>query len=161
MATLDAVRHGNAVDELLAASRALVAVAARSLADAEEVTLPQWRALVVLSTRPGTTVSDLANALGVHSTTATRLCDRLVRKGLVRRTPGVEDRRSIEVHLAPAGTRLVEGVTERRRADLEAIVERMTDAEAAAVAAALATFAEAARERPDAVDLFGWATPPA
>src|SRR3954469_25046498 len=36
-------------DALVDASRALVAVAARSLADVEEVTLPQWRALVVLT----------------------------------------------------------------------------------------------------------------
>jgi hypothetical protein len=40
------------VDTVLAASRALVAVAARSLAAAgDEVTLPQYRALVVLSAR--------------------------------------------------------------------------------------------------------------
>jgi len=40
------------VDTVLAASRALVAVAARSLAAAgDEVTLPQYRALVVLAAR--------------------------------------------------------------------------------------------------------------
>ena len=40
------------VDTVLAASRALVAVAARSLAAAgDDVTLPQYRALVVLAAR--------------------------------------------------------------------------------------------------------------
>ena len=40
------------VDAFVAASRALVAVAARSLADlSDDITLPQYRALVVLRTR--------------------------------------------------------------------------------------------------------------
>ena len=59
-------------DTLGPTSRALVGVAARSVADLGEVTLPQFRALVVISSRPVTHVSHLASALDVHSTTATR-----------------------------------------------------------------------------------------
>src|SRR4051812_17152378 len=95
------------VRRFLVVSRALVGVAARSLADVD-VTLPQFRALVVLSTRRSTTVSDLAAALDIHTTTATRLTDRLDRKGLVYRVGRPEDRRVTELHLTVAGLRLVQ-----------------------------------------------------
>src|SRR3954452_25407029 len=72
-------------DAFLNASRALVAVAARSLADVSEVTLPQYRALVVLARPVTVTVGDLASLLDVHASTATRLCDRVDNKSLIRR----------------------------------------------------------------------------
>jgi DNA-binding Lrp family transcriptional regulator len=71
-------------DAVLTASRALVGVAARSLAVVDpEVTLPQYRALVVLASRGPRLVGELAEALVIHPSTATRLCDRLVAKKLV------------------------------------------------------------------------------
>jgi DNA-binding MarR family transcriptional regulator len=143
-------------DALLAASRALVGVAARSVADLGDVTLPQFRALVLISARPGTKVSELADALDVHSTTASRLCDRLVDKRLVRRSHGTDDRRSIELHLTAPGRRLVDRVTERRRRDLTAIASRMPAATSAGAVSALLAFAEAAGDEVGPVDVFGW-----
>ena len=49
----------------------------------DEVTLPQFRSLVVLSTAGPQTVSALADRLAVHATTMTRMCNRLVTRGLV------------------------------------------------------------------------------
>ena len=144
-----------AVDALLVASRALVAVAARSLADVDDITLSQYRALIVLRNHPGIAVTDLAEALDVHPSTATRLCDRLVRKHLIRRAQGTQDRRSTELHLAAVGRRLVDRVTERRRRDLAAIVSRLPDDVRARAVEALTAFAEAAGE-PAGPDLFGW-----
>lgn len=148
--------HTNLGDALLVASRALVGVAARSLADVDDVTLPQFRALVFVSARERTTVSDLAGALGVHSTSATRLCDRLVRKRLLRRSEAADDRRQTELHLTAGGRRLVDRVTERRRRDLGAIAERMGDKAAAAAVSALEAFAAAAEGAQMEADLFGW-----
>ena len=65
----------------MTASRVLVAIAARSLAAAGEVTLPQYRALVVLASRGPQRAVDLAGVLGVNPSSATRLVDRLVRSG--------------------------------------------------------------------------------
>jgi DNA-binding MarR family transcriptional regulator len=146
---------GEVVDALLVASRALVAVAARSLGDAGDITLPQYRALIVLATRPGIAVVDLAAALDVHSSTATRLCDRLVRKKLVRRTPSAEDRRSTRIYLAAAGRRIVEQVTARRRRDLATIAARLPPETTSQIVVVLSAFAGAAGE-PVAGDLFGW-----
>lgn len=146
------------VEALLVASRALVGVAARSLADLDDVTLPQFRALVVVSTRPGITVTDLAAALDVHGSTATRLCDRLVRKQLLRRVAGTSDRRSTWLFLAAAGDRLVQRVSNHRRRDLAAIVSKLEPHTQQAALEAMTAFAAAAGEAVDA-DLFGWDTP--
>lgn len=143
------------VDALLAASQGLVAVAARSLAAAGDITLPQYRALIVLAARPGITVGDLAAALDIHASTATRLCDRLVRKQLVRRTPSPEDRRSIRLQLAAAGARVVHDVTARRRRDIAAIAARMPAETATDAVEALRAFGAAAGDVTGA-DPFAW-----
>ena len=144
-------------DALLQASRALVGVAARSLADVDDVTLPQFRALVVLTRPTPVTVRDLADALDTHPSTATRMCDRLVRKRLIRRQPGVAaDRRETSLTLTASGRRLVDRVTTRRRRDIAAIVESMTQEDRALAVTGLRAFAVAAGEFP-VVDPFGWA----
>src|ERR1039458_9360775 len=82
------VGRDSVVDAVLSASRVLVAVAARSLGDvAEEVTLTQYRTLVVLASRGPQSLATLAEAIDVTPPTATRMCDRLIRKGLAQRRP--------------------------------------------------------------------------
>ncbi|MFL6178413.1 MAG: MarR family winged helix-turn-helix transcriptional regulator [Actinomycetes bacterium] len=148
-----------ATDALLIASRALVAVAARSLAGIDDITLPQYRALVVLTRRSLVTIGDLAEALDVHSSTATRLCDRLERKRLLRRRFGASsDRRVTSVVLTAKGRRLVEHVTDRRRRDIAAIVSQMPRDELDHAVRGLRSFAAAADE-PPMVDRFGWTQP--
>ena len=148
-----------AVRQLLVASRALVGVAARSLVDLDHVTLPQFRALVVISSAAETTVSDLAAALDIHPTTATRLVDRLERKRLVRRSELAADRRVTRLHLTPGGHRLVRRATDRRTEQLAEIMGRMPRELWPKVTEALALFAAAAGE-PGDVDVFGWDAPP-
>ena len=64
------------------------AITARSLSSVnEDVTLPQFRSLVVLATAGPQTVSALADRLAVHASTMTRMCNRLVTRGLVVRAP--------------------------------------------------------------------------
>ena len=97
------------VDAVLTASRVLVAIAARSLADAgEAVTLTQYRALVVLASRGPQSLAALAEALAVTPPTASRLCERLVRKGLVGRRVDRSDRRQVRIALSAAGRRLID-----------------------------------------------------
>src|SRR6185295_2515151 len=143
-------------EALLIASRALVGVAARSLAEVDDITLPQFRALVVLSRPVPVTVGDLAAALDIHPSTATRLCDRLEKKSLVRRQPGASpDRRVTPVRLTAKGRRLVGRVTDHRRRDLAAIASSMSDEDRRRVIRSMRSFAIAAGEMPG-VDQFGW-----
>src|SRR3954463_2477740 len=72
-------------DAVVAASRVLVAVAARSLSAVNtDVTLPQYRTLVVLASRGPQPLGYLAEQLDVSPSTATRMCDRLLRKGPIQ-----------------------------------------------------------------------------
>jgi DNA-binding MarR family transcriptional regulator len=138
------------VDAVLTASRTLVAVATRSLgAAAEETTIAQYRALVVLASRGPQRLVDLAGALDVMPSTAGRMCDRLVRKGLIRRHRARADRRAVQVSITPSGRQVVDQATERRRALLAGILARLPAARQVAVADALQAFAEVAGEIPD------------
>ena len=131
--------EGSAVDAVLTASRTLVAVATRSLgAAAEETTIAQYRALVVLASRGPQRMVDLAGALDVTPSTAGRMCDRLLRKGLIRRHRARNDRREVLVSITPAGREVVDQATARRRALIAEILGRLTPDRTGRVAAALA-----------------------
>lgn len=149
--------EGLVVDAVLSASRALVAVSARSLAALpEDVTLPQYRALVVIAARGPQRLADLAVALGVEPSTATRMCDRLVRKDLVYRRRTSTDRRGVRISLAVAGRELVEEVTRRRRAEIVAILGRVPTGTREMVLAGLSALAEAAGEPGEREWALGW-----
>ena len=142
---------------MLGASRALVAVAARSLATvAEDVTLAQYRALIELASRGPLRVADLADALAVDRSTATRMCDRLVRKRLVARRRMSDDRRVVRISLTAAGAELVAEVSRRRREEIGRIVKRMPAPHRALVVEALQAFSRAAGEVPEQDWSLGW-----
>jgi DNA-binding MarR family transcriptional regulator len=144
-------------DAVLYASRVLVAVAARSLGGvADQVTLPQYRALVVLAAKGPQSLRELASGLDVHTSTATRLCDRLVRKRLIRRRQGRQDRREVELDLTPKGRDLVVEVTGRRRAEIARIVSRVPRDQRQALVSALTAFGRASGEVPEQAWSLGW-----
>jgi len=81
--------------------------------------------------------------------TAGRMCDRLVRKGLIRRHRARADRRAVQVSITAAGRDVVDQATARRRALIAMILARLPADRQASVADALRAFAEAAGEIPD------------
>lgn len=134
-----------------------MAVAARSLAAAEdEVTLPQYRVLVLLASRGPQRVLDLAEQLAVSQSTVTRMCDRLERKGLIARDRPHDNRRVVITTISPRGRQLVDAVTRRRRTEIRSIVRRMAGQDRAAFVPALRTFADAAGEAPEQAWSLGW-----
>ena len=142
---------------VLLASRALIGVAARSLSVVEDkITLPQYRALVLLGSRGEQNVGALANALAIHPSTATRLCDRLESKGFITRAPSPESRREITLNLAPAGARLLRAVTTRRRTEIHEILDQLSRDERRRLRAAFEVFGAAAGELPDDAWKLGW-----
>ena len=145
------------VDAVLTASRVLVAIAARSLADAgEEVTLTQYRSLVVLASRGPQSIAALAEALAVTPPTASRLCDRLVRKGLVRRRTDRHDRRQVRVALTETGRRLIDTVTAHRREEIAVLLSSIPAQDRPGLVAALRRLAESAGEVPEQDWSSGW-----
>ena len=151
---------GNEVEAVLAASRILVGVAARSLAPVEDsVTLTQFRALVIIASRGPLHLAALADAMGVHPSNATRTCDRLVATGLTDRRDNPADRRHLLLTLTPTGRDLVDAVMGRRRAEIEQILQQMPPRDRAQLATVLTQFAAAGGE-PEHADLWsvGWTT---
>ncbi|WP_407566018.1 MarR family winged helix-turn-helix transcriptional regulator [Streptomyces sp. 184] len=150
---------------VLTASRVLVAVAARSLAAVEgTVTLAQFRMLVVLSTHGSVKLVALAQQLGVNPSTAMRMVDRLITAGLISRQVNPSDRRETVLRLTPAGLRIVDEVTARRRDEIAAVVERMAPQQREALVAALTAFTDAGGERDAETPTpppypLGWAEP--
>jgi DNA-binding MarR family transcriptional regulator len=145
------------LEAFLAATRAMVAVAARSLADLDEdITLPQFRCLVTLGARGPQRPADLAAGLKVDPSTASRMTDRLVRKRLVRRARTKEDRRMVRLHLTGAGRATVDRVTDQRRAELERLLEQMPARGRKTLTAGLRRFAAAAGELAEPDWALGW-----
>lgn len=147
-----------ATDLLVTASRALVAIAAKSLAQVEDqVTLPQYRALVILASRGRLRPVDLADALDVSPSTATRMCDRLVRKELVERVHSDSDRREVELRLSTDGRALVSEVSNRRRREVRRVLSRTSVEQQRQLIEALQAFNSAAGEAPESTLALGMA----
>ena len=142
---------------MLRATRALVGIAARSLAEvSDEVTLAQYRVLVILDGHAIVTMGDLAANLGVNPSTVTRMCDVLVEKSLVRRRSHADNRRNVVAELTTRGRRLVTQVMDHRRALIDAVLDEMPAPGRRRVAVALSEFAVAAGELSDDAWTLGW-----
>ena len=155
--TLMTPTQDDLTDAVVGASRALLAIAVRSLAAAGEgMTLVQYRALVVLDYTGEQRIADLAEMLAVNSSTVTRLSERLVRKKLVRRVADPDDGRATRIAITEQGRAVVEAVTARRRAEISKIVRKMPPASRLAAVEALETFTAAAGEAPEQSWTLGW-----
>jgi DNA-binding MarR family transcriptional regulator len=134
-------------DALLTASRLLVAMSARSIARVDEtITIPQFRTLVILSSRDPINLATLAGLLDVAPSTTGRMVDRLVSAGLIDRRPHPESRRELVVELTPRGRDVVQAVTAYRRDEIGRVVQQMPRRERHGLVRALVAFTEAGGE---------------
>lgn len=134
----------------MAASRALVAIVARSFADARvSITLQQWRVLVVVSNYGPMTSGALAEWMEVHPSSATRMVDTLVGAKLLSRQEDPDDRRRTQLSLTRRGENLVEALLDHRRRAIAAILEEFPATRRARVAAAMQDFADVAGDHPE------------
>jgi DNA-binding MarR family transcriptional regulator len=88
----------------------------------------------------------------------TRMCNRLVARGLVVRAPSAVDRREVVIALSTMGTTVVENVMTARRKELDEVVRRMGDDDRIAVVVALNKFAQTAGQAPNPADAQPLAT---
>ena len=72
-------------------------------AKAFDLTPVQFSALVVIREHPGTDATRVSDLIYFDRSTIGNVLDRLEKKGLVRRQPGVEDRRTKRLFLTPQG----------------------------------------------------------
>jgi DNA-binding MarR family transcriptional regulator len=151
------VADDEVTDAIIRASRTLFAIAVRSLtATDEEITLPQYRTLVTLTYGGGRRLADLASSLGVSPSTATRMCDRLVRKGLITRTRDEIDRREVNLGVTPSGRKIVESVIERRRDEVRGLLEPVPCDTKHQLVESLNVLADATSKIPEVHWSLGW-----
>lgn len=145
-------------DALLTASRLLVAISARSIADVDEtLTIPQFRTLVILSNRGPVKLATLAGLLDVQPSTTGRMVERLVAAGLLDRRQNPDSRRELVVDLTARGREVVTAVTAVRRTALADVVAQMPRADRHGLVRALSAFTRAGGEpaassHPDTID---------
>ena len=109
-----------------------------------EITLTQVQVLRALRDRPQT-LGKLGQSIGMSPTSVTRVVDRLERRGLVSRRRESDDRRLVQLHLEPAGERLMGEIRVLRGSDLHRAVEAMSGQERSELTAALRRLVELAR----------------
>ena len=107
------------------------------------LTLTQLRALFQLRTEDGAAAGALADRLKVTPSTLTRIVDRLVRQGLVRREPDHGDRRLVRHYLSANGARTVEELERGARARMNEVMERLTNAQLERLVLALSDLTDA------------------
>ncbi|RFD24768.1 MarR family transcriptional regulator [Mycobacterium uberis] len=134
-------------DALLTASRLLIAVSAHSIGQVDEaITIPQFRTLVILSSRGPVNLATLASLLGVQPSATGRMVDRLVAAGLIDRLPHPTSRRELLAALTKRGREVVRRVTAQRRSEIARIVEKMPSSERRGLVRALTAFSAAGGE---------------
>lgn len=132
------------VGELVAfevATGDLVGIALRSV-EQVDVSLPQFRLLLVLAQAGRSTSSDCAKALGVVGSSVTRLADRLHARGYLVRGGDPANRSVVTLELTDQGRDVVRQVTAYRRRELRRALDRIDPVERAACATVLRTLHE-------------------
>lgn len=120
--TLVDERLVGALDELIGAAVGVTTVALAQTVIGQDLTLPQWRALVVISSTNGLRVSDVATRIGMSRPSMTRLVQRLQRRGVIITEPDPSDRRATILRATPAGMAMrVATMSGRRRLIVDAL----------------------------------------
>lgn len=138
------------VDALAALSRILVGITARSLGMLDvDLTLSQYRIIVLLAARGPQRTVDLARELALHPSTVTRTCDRLIRRGLVHRQHRQLDRRVAWLALTEPGKELIAHVVRRRTAEIRRLLDSVPIANPEPVVRVLGAMVSAAGDLPE------------
>ena len=123
---------------------------------AEDLTLSQVQTLTLVAERDVCSIGEIADGLGVSHPAAVRLVDRLVRKELLLRGVSAADQRQAEIRATPEARQLVNDIRLERAVRLEEVLDRMSEAERAALMCGLESFVTAALNDQQALDALCW-----
>jgi DNA-binding MarR family transcriptional regulator len=91
------------------------------------VTLPEYRALVLLTEHGELAPFELADALEVTRPAVTRIIRRLSHRRLIKRRRDSDDRRQARLQLSQRGRSIVEAVTRERARRLRPAIRDLSD----------------------------------
>lgn len=103
------------IERLLTSGIGITARAIDQTPEATELTLVQWRVLVIASQTEGLRIGELAAHLGISIPSASRLVRRIEAQGLLTALRADDDRRATNIALTKTGGEIVEAVVRRRR----------------------------------------------
>jgi DNA-binding MarR family transcriptional regulator len=109
------------LEELAFASVGMTALALNEVGQEKDLTLAQWRVLVILGRGP-MRVGTVAERIGASLPSASRLVARMEFRGYVTTSPDERDKRATLVFLAPPGRITRDRVIRRRRRLIEELV---------------------------------------
>ena len=103
------------IERLLTSGIGITARAIDQTQEATELTLVQWRVLVIASQTERLRIGELAAHLGISIPSASRLVRRIEVQGLLTAVRAEDDRRATNIALTDAGRKMVDAVVRRRR----------------------------------------------
>src|SRR5919197_6687353 len=104
-------------------------LAARSVLAGFDLGPAQYHALTYVSEMAPVRMGELATALRVAESTATRVVDRLVADGLLERMPDPSDRRTVRVALTTKGRALLAKARRRRSQTMAELLDALSPGE--------------------------------
>lgn len=130
---------------LLEVARTVMAISVRAAAAVPGGISPvQLRALTALHRLQPANLADLGAALGISPSSTSRLCDRLVTRGLVDRRVSPRIRREVALSVSEQGLRLLAEYDRHRLAAMSAALDNLAPQRRPEVLTALRDFAAAA-----------------
>ncbi|AFY72825.1 transcriptional regulator [Synechococcus sp. PCC 7502] len=102
------------------------------------LSVPQFRALAFLHLSPGSSLSDLAEHLGVTKATASAMAERLVQRDLITRLEHPQQRRQVVLTLTAEGLTLLQESRQFTRNKIADILSQLPPQELQAVETGLA-----------------------
>lgn len=110
------------------------------------LSVPQLRILAFLNNFPGSSLSSVAEFLGVTKATASTTVDKLVKRGLVARSDHPQERRRHVLTLTNAGVQLFEQVRAATRESLAKVLANLPQNQLAEISQGIALLGDAFKQ---------------
>ena len=110
------------------------------------LSVPQFRALAFVERNPRACLFHVADHLGVTRPTASVIVDRLVRRGLLRRTQDPRERRRVVLTITSPGSRLLERARKATRVWMAGILAPLSRGTRARIVQGMSLLGSAFRE---------------
>lgn len=101
------------------------------------LSVPQFRALIFVNKRPDTSISDVAEHLGLALSSASKLVDGLMKRDFVIRSTAADDRRRAVVEMTETGRAALQAARELAYARVQERLSRLSSDEEQAVMLAM------------------------
>ena len=94
-----------------------------------DLSIPQFRTLRFIQRNPDSSLSDLADQLGLTLPSVSKLVDGLVKKGLISRQESIADRRQLTLVLTQNGESIINSARASAKANLTKILSCLSSEE--------------------------------